>query len=291
MPNTYRHHKYKNPYYRAKKQQKTSRFYYSLMTLGIIIFSWVYFLFFSSFFKIADIEIYGLNKYKKSDINTSINNFFKLKKNTFFKFSNIFIFNTGDLQKYFSSQLLFKTITIKKHYPHKIILTVEEKQEKLAICSGNKIFVLADDITIVSIQQGIEDWVLKEKIITTSTSVGDPTPIKINKILSDIKTKSLPNYPIFCDAYHKTKSLKIGDTYPNKDTLKILTTFVDNLNDQAGIKTKIVTLHKNKTSPKITVHTTNNWKIYLNNKEDGLKQFYKLFLVFNNKIKEGDFIK
>jgi len=284
MSNTRHSHSYKNPYFRARKQKKTSRFYYSLLVLGIVIFSWIYLLFASSVFKITDIEISGLEKYKKTNVEKSIKVFFQNKKYLFFNLSNVLIFNKEDLEQHLSSEFLFKSIRVKKYYPHKIMLTVQEKQEKLAVYNGSQIFILADDLTVLSKKEGIEDCIMEDS--TSSTLSGSATSIMMNRVLSDASTKPLPSYPIFCDAYYNNKTSGVGSTYLNKKIITILTSFIDSLHERTDIKAKLVTLQKNKTNPKLTIYTTNGWKIYLNITDDGQKQFYKLFLVFNNQIKD-----
>lgn len=245
---------------------------------------WAYFLFFSNTFKITDWEIYGLNKYKKEDVNQVIQNFYNQRKFLVFKFSNIFIFNKKNLETYLDKRLIFKNIEVKKYYPHKVILNLTEKDEKLAIYNKNKIFILAEDAAILAKKQGIEGWIITQAGSATSTDNG--VSIDIEKILSDVEKRSLPNYPIFYDAYYSGGHLGIGESYPAKNILKITVDFIDNMHRRTGLRAKLIGFYKNKTNPKIVIHTANNWKLYLNHEQDGSKQFYKLFLVLNNKIKD-----
>ncbi|MBU1179647.1 hypothetical protein KJ885_01750, partial [Patescibacteria group bacterium] len=262
-----------------------SRFYYNFFLLCVVILGWFYFLFASNTFKITDWEINGLQQYNQQEAEAVLKKFFNNRKLLVFGFSNIFVFNEKDLKKYLSPSFTFKNVHVDKYYPHKVTITLEEKKEKLAIYNKNKIYILADDGTVIMEKQGIGGWYSDAAEDTNTTSTKDAN-IDMKKLLADAESRVLPDYPIFCDAYYLDKDLGVGDAYPAMDIIKITTTFIDNLHERSDIDVKSVALYENQVNPKIVVYTTTNWKIYLNNTTDGLKQFYKLFLAYNNEIKD-----
>ncbi len=278
---------YSNPYFKNRPAAaKPAGFYYSLILLGLALFAWIYFLLASSVFQITDWEIDGLKKYKNQEISVALNDFFKESKFVFFKSSNIFLFDKNDFEKHLSDRFIFQNIDVKKYYPHKIIINLEEKQEKTAIYKNDKIFVVAEDGTIIREKEGITGWYQGSNtndMEATSTATGS---INIEKVVADAKTKELPAYPIFCDAYYPSENLRIGSTYPAAKTLAIINQFVENAQSRTEVKIKLVALYKNQLNPKIVIYTNNNWKIYLNNTDDGLKQFYKFFITLNDTIKD-----
>lgn len=279
MSKIYRPHNFNNPYFQAKKQRKTSRFYYSLIILGVVIFCWVYFLFCSSIFKIKYWEISGLEKYSESSIEGVLTNFLSEKKFIFFSFSNIFTFNKNNLENYLYGQFVFEEINIQKQYPNKLIITLKEKEEALALYNNNDLYILAEDATITSKYKGIGGW---DDSIATSTEAG----IDTEKIITDYLSRELTPQLIFCDAYNNPDTLEVGDTYPETKIIKIIKRFDTQLNNNMSIKVKLVALTKNKINQKITVLTNNGWQIYLNDEEDGATQFQKFFLIYNNEIKD-----
>lgn len=245
-------------------------------------------MFASSVFQIIDWEINGLKQYNKQEIAAALQNFFGRSKLVFFKYSNIFLFNKDSFKKDLSSQFIFKTVEVKKYYPHKIIINVEEKQEKLAIYNKNKIFVLADDGTIIREKEGIASWYTAPDITNGEVSATSSiiSTIDTEKVLSDAKTKNLPAYPIFCDAYNSAEKSGIGGIYPAQKIITIINSFAENALSRIGLKIKLAALYRNQATMKIVIYTENNWQIYLNDTDDGLKQFYKFYLVFNDKIKD-----
>lgn len=282
--------RYTNPYFRRDtKPKKSARFYYSLILLGLALAAWVYFLFASSIFQITGWELNGLKKYSNQEISASLEKFLNKPKFAIFKFSNIFIFSEKELRKHIESDFIFKSIEIKKYYPNKIIVSAAEKEEKLAVYSRDKIFVLADDGTVIKEKRGTTGWYVAVNATSTpqgSAGQASETKIDVAKILTDAETKELPSYPIFCDAYFDTQNIKVGDKYPAQKILEIAFQFIENAAEQIGLKTSSVALYKNNTNPKIIIFAENNWEIYLSADDDGLQQFYKFLTVFNSKIKD-----
>lgn len=280
---------YSNPYFgRRAAPKKPVGFYYSLIFLFLAIAAWIYFLFASSVFQITEWEINGLKQYNKQEISTALQNFFSRSKFLVFKYSNIFLFNEDSFKKDLSSQFIFKTIEVKKYYPHKIIINVEEKREKLAVYNKNKIFVLADDGTVIREKEGIDGWYATPNATNEETSATGtaPSAIDTEKVLADAKTRDLPAYPIFCDAYYNAEKSAIGSIYPAQKAIAIINKFAENAANRIGLKIKLAALYKNQANLKIIIYTENNWQIYLNDTDDGLKQFYKFYVVFNDKIKD-----
>lgn len=245
-------------------------------------------MFSSGIFQITDWEINGLKQYNKQEITAALQNFLSQPKFLTFKYSNIFLFNQDAFKKDLSSQFIFKTVEVTKYYPHKIIINVQEKQEKLAIYNKNKIFVLADDGTIIREKEGIDGWYTAPNTANGDLSATGTTvsTIDTEKVLADAKTKDLPAYPIFCDAYYNAEKSVIGNIYPAQKIIAIINKFEDNASSRIGLKIKLAALYRNQANIKIVIYTENNWQIYLNDMDDGLKQFYKFYLVFNDKIKD-----
>ncbi|MFH1193435.1 MAG: hypothetical protein V1661_00405 [bacterium] len=279
---------YSNPFFKPKKPEKSKRFYYGLVLLAMSLIAWVYFLFSSSVFKITSWEITGLQVYNKNDIENALQSFLGNSKFFLFRFSNILIFNANDFEKYLSSGYAFKNINDSKYYPNKIIINLEEKQGKLAIYNKNNIYLVSDDGAVVLKKEGI-DKCAETPATNETESMATTTPaaynIYIEKTLSDAQAKGLSGYPIFCDAYYKSDPA-VGQDYPASSVLTIINDFVDGLREKTSIKVKLVALVKNQVNPKIIIFTDNNWKIYLNNADDGKKQFDKFYTVLQNEIKD-----
>ncbi|MCG2693800.1 hypothetical protein L6259_00745 [Candidatus Parcubacteria bacterium] len=241
----------------------------------------------SQAFRITEWGIKGIENYDKTQITSSIQSFFEQKKLGIFSFSNIFTFNGRALQKNLSSNFIFDNISVEKYYPHKIIISFQEKEQKLAVYNKDKVYILSADRTVLSVEKGIDSWFIanEDSEADFATSTTDNASINKEKISADAKEKSLPSYPIFCDAYY-SKSPGVGDKYPADKRIGIIIQFIDAMQSRMPIKAEMVLIFKNKSAVKIVIYTDNGWQIYLNDEEDGERQFYKLYLAFNNKIKD-----
>ncbi|MFA5133607.1 MAG: hypothetical protein WC459_02280 [Patescibacteria group bacterium] len=275
-----------NPFFKPSKPKKSKRFYYSLILLGAALAGWVYFLFFSSAFKVTDWEINGLKIYKKDNIEYSLQQFLDNPKLFIFNYSNILTFNARDFKDYLAREYAFADIKITKYFPHKVIINLKEKEPKAAVYNQNKIYVIAEDGAVIIKKEGIEGWFsVQENNEITSASTTSSYNIEVEKLITDSKTKDLPAFHIFCDAYY-TKDSQAGQTYPASAAISVINKFIDNVHEKTNIKIKLAALVKNQINPKIIIYTENNWKIYLNSTEDGLKQFYKFYTAFQEQIKD-----
>jgi hypothetical protein len=157
----------------------------------------------------------------------------------------------------------------------------------MAIYNGEKIYILSENGIVTAIKEGIDNWHSRPQQNTAADAKDNANDIDIEEIIADSQKKRLPPYPIFCDAYSDLAKIGVGSVYPLQKTVGMAKDFIDNLRNRTKLDIKAVVISKNKLiGPKITMHSTNNWKIYLNNQEDGTKQFYKLYLTLNNELKD-----
>jgi cell division septal protein FtsQ len=274
---------YKNPYFRKTSVKKNKRTYYGFFGAIIAVAAWIYFLFFSSIFVISDLDINGLKIYQKEAVISELRQFLAKKNFFIFSNSNIFLFNGKDLMEALAHKFAFQDVSIKKYYPGKLSIAVEEKETKAAIYNGNKIYVVAGDGTVVLKLDGVQ-WGPTANPAATGTAEYSISKETLANILSDAKNKPLPLYPIFCDAW-MNNNLSIGDLYFDKTQIQVLKNiyaFVDNTQEKTGLRISAVTIEKNLADPKIVIYTQNGWPIYISSREDGLKQFKKLEAALNS---------
>lgn len=274
-----------NPYFKPRKNiQSRRQFFYHILLISIALSAWTYFLFFSNYFSISDWEIKGLDKYEKKAVEAVLENFLDKKKFGLIHYEGIFTFNEGELNKEFSSEFAFQNIEVQKIYPHKIILNLQEKNQKMAVYNDENIYILSDDGVITDIEKGIGGWHLPAQQGMASGT--DDSTVDIKKIVDDSQKRELPAYPIFCDAYSMATDLRVNSVYPLAKTIKIINDFIDRTQDRTELAVKSALITKNKIGQKIILYTTNGWTIYLNNEDDGVRQFYKLYLAMGNELKD-----
>jgi len=282
----YRQKDLRNPYFKKKTGAISTRTLYSLIMLMISIFLWVYFLFASNVFKITSLTVEGLDNNKKQLVTTEILIFFNRRRLIFFKGSNLFLLKASSLKKHLSDAgIVIEDLSVTKKYPDKIIVNITDKNSALIFFSKDGGSILAEDGTVIKRGEGNKDaW----QILSTNNSTTSTDNVSNNDIenfLSQININGEFNHPIFYDAYYLAGS-EPGELHPAHNIIKNVLEFSKNIYEKTGIIIKMVGIYSNNGSEKIILYTNNNWKIYINPDEEGLKQFYKFFLVFNNKIQD-----
>lgn len=280
---------FENPYFKKTPKKKNNRMHYEIAIFLLAVGAWIYFLLFSSVFKIKEWEINGLQLYKDEEISAELKNYLGERRMAIFPNENIFIFNGEKFKQTISSGFAFKTIGVKKYYPNKVIIKFEEKQQKAAIYNGNKIYIVSDDGTTILKKEGInfDTPALTDDSGATSTAEKSITPEMLQKILAHAVGAGLPPYPIFCDAWFDTANLQIGERYLGTDKLLTeLFAFADNVATKTDLGLTAIVIQKNKLGPDIIVYTKNNWTIYINEKESGEKQFLKLQALLGDRLKD-----
>ncbi len=192
--------KYSNPFFQKRKKNLNTnslpikiRFFIYLTFFALIFFSW--FLFYSKYFKITEIEINGKGSIAHKNIENIVNQ--TIKSNIFILLpkENLFFFKESKLLAELNKNYYFEYLNIKKDYPHKLILNYQEK-EYSAIWSENNNLNFIDDsgiiITTASstdlkkqypvIQNNTEFTVIDNKVGVNSLYV--PAVIDLSKLLS-----------------------------------------------------------------------------------------------------------
>lgn len=135
---------------RRKNKTKLWRRRISLFFLLAAVFSWVWFLFYSPYFKIEKIEISGLERINKSELKTIVNNQIFGRRFLIFQQNNIFIFDEKSLSKNINAKYFLNSLTIKKDLPSTLIIQIKEKNSKLILVTNNKIYYLDLSGTVIS---------------------------------------------------------------------------------------------------------------------------------------------
>ncbi len=122
----------------------------SLILLLLLILI-VYFLFFSNLFKINEIELTGFNKISankisKKFLSTQLNNYRYLV----FRQNNLLIFSKDKLIQNIKKDYNLDNISINKEFPHKLLLTIQEKSPFLIYSSDNSKYYLDENGVISS---------------------------------------------------------------------------------------------------------------------------------------------
>jgi len=232
--------------HRIKK--KTSIFKNKLFWLGILTLVFIgtilYFLIFSSFFQIKEIEIYGNEKVPAEELQKEIG-LLILKK--FWKISSrsIFLASLNKIKEnLFEKFPQIANLNLKRKFPNFLILEIEERKPEAVWCSNSFCFFID------------EEGIIFEEI----------SEIPLNYL----KIKEL-----------REKKLELGEKVLEKEILDsiktIETKFKENL--KIDIEEFIIASEE-----RLNVKTFEGWEIYFNLKEDINWQITKLGLVLEKEI-------
>ena len=131
----------------------------------------------TDYFKIKKIEITGNNVSLKLDIIDKINNL---------KEQNIAFINFSEIEKMLKNDIRIEKVEIKKNYPSKIFVNIEERKPYVYVKKGNQIFLADKELNLF----GLMSETLGENIpIVTYNDDNTQKDLKI--ILSKIESKEL----------------------------------------------------------------------------------------------------
>lgn len=145
---SYSSRNYYNPFF-VKKRRKTNwslnfRFGWksklaSFIALFLLITAF-FFLFFSGYFNIKDIEISGEGRIPVLKVKKLIENKVNDKILGFIPQKNIFFFRTKDAQNELEKKYSFEAIAIKKKYPDRLLVDYTEKKYAFILEEGDKYY-------------------------------------------------------------------------------------------------------------------------------------------------------
>lgn len=139
-----------NEYFHKKSnfntwQNKVVFFFFLFIFLYI-----VYFLFFSSYFKINQIIIEGNKEISTLEIKEKCYDLLSQRKFLIAKNDNYFLFNVGELKEELSKDYLFEELKIEKKYFSTIFINLKEKPHKLFYIIDDNSFLIDENGVVIS---------------------------------------------------------------------------------------------------------------------------------------------
>jgi len=255
---------YVNPFF-AKKKSRVNNFKVTivpsyvkaiLMIVVILTVAAVWFLLYSSFFTIKNIEINNDGKIAREEIENLINDQKNSNTLVFLPQSNIFLFSELGLEERLEKKYSFESIEINKKLPNKLIVSLEEKQYAVIWHEDDKYYY------------------------------GDSTGSIISETnVLDIKDK---NYPII-DNFSSQKTTDNTAPIDQADLSFIINLF----HKLAGYKNefKALSFIIDDELYTVKVNLENGPKLYFNTQGDADKQTEKVLLIKKDQLKNDFFNK
>lgn len=142
---------YQNPRLIRDRENRTKRIRKIFILLALVFLSGlIYFLFFSPPFRIEKIEINGLEKIKKENIDKIINDYRAERRLFIFSNNNFWLFRKNAVQRAVYERYYFEKFTIKKRLPNRILINLKEKESAINWLTNNLCYHL--DLTGLAIE-------------------------------------------------------------------------------------------------------------------------------------------
>lgn len=140
----YSNSKFDNPRVAQKKERRKNRFnkfVYALIVVGVVGF--LYVLFFSPFFQVKNLEINGLEKVHRENLEVIVNDY-QSGSRRFFIFSktNFWFIDKKDLVNKIEDHYAFEELSVKKRFPNKLVINLKEKAPAINWMVGNMCYHL-----------------------------------------------------------------------------------------------------------------------------------------------------
>jgi len=250
-------------------QRKNRRFKVIIFSLFFLLFVFLitYFLFFSKYFRINNIEINKIEDYNLTsdlELNQEIS-ILLTKKRFVFPQNSILAFNSKNLSKIMNNDSRYDEFFIEKKWPHTLIIKIKEsKPVAFLISFGNyqNYYLNEQGKTILKPQNN--------ELFTTLES-GD---VKVQQQEQD--------FPIF---YDQTEINLNSEEYQN--LLKSIITFINNqVFSKNNLRAEIIKITEKEGIFEIIINTNEKWQIFINSEADFEKQAINLNLILQEKIQQ-----
>jgi len=136
--------KFDNPRLVQKKEKRKIRFKKFIISLIVAtVVGFLYILFFSPFFSVTKIEINGLDKVHKENLDVIISDY-QSSSRRFYMFSknNFWFFDKHDLISDIKDHYAFEELSVRKRFPSMVIIDLKEKASAINWMVGNMCYHL-----------------------------------------------------------------------------------------------------------------------------------------------------
>lgn len=254
VKNDYQRNNLRNPFFNKTKKKPNKKFFVFLGIIGVLLIALVIWFFLgASIWKINNIEIDGLTRISNTEIKNKIWEQTNKSRYLFFKQSNIWLFDKGEVEAEILSSYNLASFSIVKHPARTLLVKVGERPYSFIFQQGNSLFYAS-----------IDGFIIRE----TSVSEEDKTKYLIleNKNNSDL--------------INENNKINISDEYLN---------FIIELANQLAatpdfsVERFIIDQEFNT----IKVKFYNGPLVYFNTKTSASDQVGRLVLVKKEKIKDN----
>ena len=253
----YNKKKYSNPFFNHKKRKKIQTLNLSLRVkliivgIMVVILALIWFCFLSAYFNIDKINIAGIEKIARKDIENIIQQQINKKRFLFCSQKKLILFNSSKLAEALNEQYYFDNIDIQKKWPTTLTIELKEKTYSVIWKEDDKYYYIDLNGHIINEANPLE---IKQKNYPLIDYRGK------HKILNKKVEGQNQNINFIIELFDKFKT--------NTDKLQIECFIINDERDT------------------IKIAISQGPKIYFNIKKDIDRQINKLLTLINEKLKD-----
>jgi hypothetical protein len=277
-----------NPFWRDEDDKIDWQKIVNVSVLAICVLGIILLLVFAPIFRITSVRFNGLQRIKYSEAKNAVDGVLNYHRFLFCPGNNYFLLNLNEVEDILKEKFSLNKIAIKKVFPNKLTVELEEKISTIIYDSGIEYSYLDIEGRMVEILKkvGQDEW-REEKRMVTST---DNTGKEINEIetlnrqhnpkLKEI-TAEFGDYPLVFDERGITTT--IGVAVLQKETVEGIIGWFNKI--RALKKPQMLYFVIKNELGEAEIRMAGDWIIKTNLKKDIANQFDELQYLLKNKIK------
>lgn len=252
-----------NPHVRRKKRVN-KKLRVQVVLLGVSLFATLWLVLFHSLFYITPTSISGLQRIPESEIHNAITATLDYKKIGIFPQQNFFFADLDTLGDVLKSRFSIEDVVLKKQFPNKLLVTIEEKISTIIYDNGKfySYLNLGGDIVEKIKAVGEHEWKKRTEVVTSTNSGGEV--VSEERVLESIHTpdtksvrKTMGDYPIVFDT--RNKNSEVNEHVLQQGTVAGIVEWFNTLHRNTDIVVNYFTIENDLGS--IDIRTREGWHI------------------------------
>ncbi len=205
--------------------------------------------------------------------------------------NNFFALDIDDIRNILQQKYAFKSITIRKSFPHTLDISVEEKLSKIIYDNGEQYSLVDANGKISEILRIVDDseWRVIKKTVTSTNANGQE--VNTEQILSKFHTPNykkilteVGDYPLVYDS--RGKKIGKGEQILNDVAVQALIQWYEVLKKNTDIPLTYFYLEKEVGD--VSIKTTEGWIIKAKLDSKVAEQFQTLEYILKQKVKRSE---
>ncbi|MFH1947140.1 MAG: FtsQ-type POTRA domain-containing protein [Candidatus Magasanikbacteria bacterium] len=244
---------------------------------------------YSSFFKINDINIDGIQRIDQNELKEAVQGVINYKKLFIFPGNNYFVVNVDEIRDIVKERFPIESIIVKKIFPNTVEIALLEKISTIIYDNGSEYCYLDTNGRVVELirKVGEDEWLNKTEIVTTTNELGEE--ISEEKIIEQTHipnitqiVKEMGDYPILYDT--RKQMVEINSEVINEKFVRGIIDWFNLINKNTSIPFKYIIIDNG--IGDAVIKTKEGWDIVVRLEENVETQFHELQYILKERINQ-----